>query len=340
MSGKANAERGHRAGWGVTGALIAVLLLILATSVNRCESAETHNNAETKHNLHNIQLAVERYAVDHDGSYPQYLIGGEPALDANGIPLTGTASDPLLREGYLNEYPRNPFNWTERQTKQLLSQQATLAKTSADGDPLRPGHSEGDLHGYRFGAEGWRMGQVLCDVRWTMWTYEDPATGAREKLHTWADVEYRMWDTWDDKQSTHGDGFLEGQFFYKSNGPVIYRQSDGVSEPYPWDADDPFIPTEIDSYIMGAYGSRKTPGKDVLGSINPVAPYNNSTPSLGSQLKLLRSEYAADGTEGCPFSFDPLSVSGNERIAYGNPNGIRDGVILVLTAGEGYTGDR
>ena len=34
--------------------------------------------AEVKANLHNVQLSVERFAVDTEGSYPQYLIGGEP----------------------------------------------------------------------------------------------------------------------------------------------------------------------------------------------------------------------------------------------------------------------
>ena len=33
--------------------------------------------AEVKQNLHAIQLAVERYATDHDGQYPRYLYGGD-----------------------------------------------------------------------------------------------------------------------------------------------------------------------------------------------------------------------------------------------------------------------
>jgi hypothetical protein len=46
--------------------------------------------AEVKSNLHNIQIALERYAKDHGGIYPQ-------------------STGELISENYLPQYPHNPF---------------------------------------------------------------------------------------------------------------------------------------------------------------------------------------------------------------------------------------
>jgi hypothetical protein len=57
-----------------------------------------------------------------------------------------------------------------------------------------------------------------------------------------------------------------------------------------------------------------------------------------------RSEIPPDYTPpnhpaGSPYS--PADVGDtNEQLQYGNPNGYRDAIILVLTAGEDYIGDR
>lgn len=51
-----------------------------------------HKKAEiSKRNLHTIQLAVERYAVDFEGDYP---------YDINE----------LVKAGYIDEFPVNPFS--------------------------------------------------------------------------------------------------------------------------------------------------------------------------------------------------------------------------------------
>ncbi len=47
--------------------------------------------AEVKSNFHNIQLSVERYAVDHDGEYPSDI-------------------NELITLGYIGEFPRNPLS--------------------------------------------------------------------------------------------------------------------------------------------------------------------------------------------------------------------------------------
>ena len=97
--------------------------------------------AEVKSNIHAIQIALERYAVDSGGIYPTFLVGGERAGNiltsyrdhkGNGIsvfpkdgitPFARTAEenlavaddgqrflmDPLIQFGYMADYPVNPF---------------------------------------------------------------------------------------------------------------------------------------------------------------------------------------------------------------------------------------
>lgn len=38
---------------------------------------QDHRIGQVKQNIHTIQMAIERYAVDHDGTYPYFLYGGE-----------------------------------------------------------------------------------------------------------------------------------------------------------------------------------------------------------------------------------------------------------------------
>lgn len=94
--------------------------------------------AEVKSNIHSMQIACERYAVDSGGLYPLFLVGGERDynilqasidMSGNGIsrfPVDGVTPfamapdgpdrtkmlftmDPLIHYGYLSEYPQNPF---------------------------------------------------------------------------------------------------------------------------------------------------------------------------------------------------------------------------------------
>jgi hypothetical protein len=58
-----------------TVALVVVLVFILAALFfagrpHSYVARDKAKEAEVKQNLHNIQIAVERYGVDHGGSYP------------------------------------------------------------------------------------------------------------------------------------------------------------------------------------------------------------------------------------------------------------------------------
>lgn len=363
--------------------VVIVIIGILAAIAlpNYIKVKDKAKEAEVKANLHNIQLSVERWAVDSEGPYPNYLIGGEPKYAAQVISSasagafnqvteidpTEQATDPLLRRGYIDAYPKNPFTTNGVAIHRV---QENLPTTQSMNDPLRNGQSNpGADYGTRFGPYCTSMGSVLADPRYTNWVYYDLDSGTRNVQNTYANIEYDFWDMWEGNKPFP---YLPGMFFFKSAGPIIAVGNEDA-------ANAPIIPTQTDQYLLGGYGSLRTKGKDMLGEEQQII-YLMRADAGGTSNWLATAELAAggqtgpmagppdnDGTigggpgdrsrelriwpwtrsqsgdpslrQGSPFAAaEPGST--NDQLQYGNPNGIRDGVILVLTAGEDYDGDR
>ena len=361
--------------------VVIVIIGILAAIAlpNYIKVKEKAKEAEVKANLHNVQLSVERFAVDTGGTYPQYLIGGEPKV-ATIVTSTSSAnafqniqecdprenvSDPLLRRGYLDAYPRNPF------TKNGIAiHQVQENMPSGGNDALRNGNGEAERLGTRFGPYCTSMGSVLCDNRFQEWVYVDIDSGTYYEEVTYANIEYPFWDMWIGNKSLP---YLPGQFFYKGVGPIMMVGGNTAET-------QPILPTEIDQYMLGGYGGIRTKGKDVIGDEQPIlyriranagnwmanATVTGPAGMPGSQPMaagdpppiddLTGGGFATDQVEiwpwtrsvvanssspgsedvmGSPFSQMP-DGEGTEQLRYGNSNGIRDGIILVVTAGEDY----
>lgn len=267
-----------------------VLALAVVIAANSSTSSKDEaREAEVKSNLHTIQLAVERYAVDHDGQRPAYLIGGQgkysqfvEGVESDSIsfinpqtcPKRSTLSDPLLREGYIEAYPKNPF----------AGNGASIHLFQIDkGDPLYNGSNVGVSEGTRFGPYCNLMGNVMADYRRSTFAIID-SKGVRYEYPTYCNILYPCSDMWKTDKPTP---FLPGEFFYRSRSVKVIEN--GMER------------EEIQDYMLGAYGAIRTKGKDVIGP-DPT----------GENLVT-------------PFGIGPKD--------YGNPNGIRDGVILVLTPG-------
>ena len=123
--------------------VVIVIIGILAAIAlpNFIKARNKAREAEVKSNVHAVQIALERYAVDTGGIYPPFLVGSERDsniikcsidLGGNGVSLWPTNGmtpfaktsnpamavgpnnlrmlmDPLIQFGYLSEYPVNPF---------------------------------------------------------------------------------------------------------------------------------------------------------------------------------------------------------------------------------------
>ena len=102
--------------------VVIVIIGILAAMAlpNFVKAREKAKEAEVKSNIHSIQIALERYAVDTGGYYPLILYGGDPTdtfatyqspppLDFPDYAYFPGDIDVLLEFGYLGQYPQNPF---------------------------------------------------------------------------------------------------------------------------------------------------------------------------------------------------------------------------------------
>ncbi|MHA2620744.1 MAG: type II secretion system protein [bacterium JZ-2024 1] len=103
--------------------IVIIGILIALALPNYVKAKDKAKEAQVLANLHVIQAALERYAVDHGGTFPFWLLGGDwtdhdtveggsnvfcPYGSPNGPRPCGDG-DPLLMGGYLNQYPKNAF---------------------------------------------------------------------------------------------------------------------------------------------------------------------------------------------------------------------------------------
>jgi type II secretory pathway pseudopilin PulG len=355
--------------------IIAVLAAIALP--NYVKIKDKAKEAEAKANLHNIQLTLERFAVDQDGVYPEYLIGGDNRWMeisymadnqiSNIVHETPAeqCSDPLLRNGYIDSYPRNPFIREQLPVQQLQGE---------IGDPLRNSYPEGASLGTRFGPNGTTMGQALCDARWLRWTYHDRDEGKDVERNTWSNIQYEFYDVW--SGNVHMP-HLPGEFLYKSIGELVplpterkqkaaFEVKNPIISKNPKQPDEATIPLATTSYMLGAWGGSRTKGLDLLGEEPLVifAVHHDSTEQLpGADLPYIpitgglfpggpiaaptgSTKVEAYGvppwTRGVNRShvgplwgspYGPSQAAG-DQLSCGNPNGYQDAIILWLGPGE------
>ena len=91
--------------------VITIIGILAALALPQYMKAKTKaKEAEVKASLHTIQIALERYATDHSGRYPTYLLGGDIKLYTEGSHSGASyPKDPLVHYAYISSYPRNVF---------------------------------------------------------------------------------------------------------------------------------------------------------------------------------------------------------------------------------------
>jgi len=106
--------------------VITIIGILAAIALpNYIKAKDKAKEAEVKAGCHSIQISLERYATDHSGTYPNYILGGDTrgwddrsgyeALTWNLSDSSPSAEDgrpprdPLVHFAYLYSYPHNPF---------------------------------------------------------------------------------------------------------------------------------------------------------------------------------------------------------------------------------------
>ena len=264
--------------------VITIIGILAAIALpNYIKAKDKAKEAEVKANCHTLQIALERYATDHSGGYPNYILGGDTrgwdersgcrALTMPGNEDQRPPRDPLIHYAYVYSYPDNPFvDPGEGIT-------SVIAWTGASLDL-----GDGDI---RFGWTGELMGNTLDDPRF-LWTSSSPGNTSPTRL------QYTLYPVpgaylgilngnspnsfycmgglpqWSRENMGQSDlegqaikAFWPGQFFYRCGGDFFVANPlsvDGPEYEYIWGW--PYM--RVNKYILGGYGSPRTDGLDVI----------------------------------------------------------------------------
>lgn len=339
--------------------VITIIGILAALAIpNMTRARNKAKEAEVKANLHSIQAALERFYVDN-AQYPAYIGGGDQGgwyrfqkrmRDASNEDARWLA-DPLIEDGYIDiSYPKNPFV-NQAQSHNIV--RITGGNGNAgSGDP-------------RFGMGGDIVGNGLDDPRFlsvvTIGGLPTPLDQPREngdrfpidiellRLHwinTRIGAEENLIGTLNYRfggnqiidlngQPQPVNDWWEGNFFYRSMGDIdmaatVTGGGTGMQV-------HNFRYHKHSTYMLGGYGAKTTAGEDVIRNIMVPGEtfYDKPMDSFPDILVGLPEVYGGGNAEIHPM-FPPKDIVGNDWL-YGAPDGIKDGVVVVLT-GSGTSG--
>jgi type II secretion system protein G len=315
--------------------VITIIGILAAIALpNYIKAKDKAKEAEVKANCHTIQIALERYATDHSGAYPNYIMGGDTRGwdDRSGCrSLTWTGDedkrpprDPLVNFAYVNSYPHNPF---------VDSGEGITSVIAWTGASLKLG--DGDV---RFGWTGELMGNTLDDPRFLFtavntpsrleWTIPDLPVlkqhfigilNGNSPNSFYCMGGLPQWVRGSGASDTTANAikaFWPGQFFYRAGGDFFIANAlnvtgDSYKTIWGW----PYM--RVNKYILGGYGSPRTDGMDV---IRLTTKTGEAASTVGSAITgVIDSNFYEDHT-----SVDAAAVQShpdfpNLQVAYSNP---------------------
>jgi prepilin-type N-terminal cleavage/methylation domain-containing protein len=279
--------------------VITIIGILAAIALpNYIKAKDKAKEAEVISNVHTIQIALERYATDHSGAYPNYILGGDTrgwdrrsGCRALTKPMNENEKppyDPLVQYAYVNSYPDNPF---------IDPGEGVTSVIAWTGASYRLG--DGDI---RFGYTGELMGNCLDDPKY-LFTAEGMPSRLQYTLYPQHSDHYlgvldsnspnsyycmgglpgwsRAADGTSDLSAPPIKAFWPGQYFYRAGGDFFLANPgnvDGSEYESIWGW--PYM--RVNKYMLGGYGSPRTDGMDVIrlttldGSAASFPPGNGS----------------------------------------------------------------
>jgi prepilin-type N-terminal cleavage/methylation domain-containing protein len=295
--------------------VITIIGILAAIAVpNMTRMRDKAKETEVKANLHVIQEAVERYYTN-ENEYPAYLLGGSNTSwpifhNRGGDP---NIDDPLIKFAYLSTYPKNPFI-DEDKGAFYLAQSGGSETVPASGDP-------------RFGLKGTTMPNSVDDP---MFFTTTPGNFA-ETINQGGTPRIMNYGTFGGMKMGSGEPtvvIIPGSFFYRSEGPIDMTTSN-LSSGNPTKRD--FVYSRYERYMLGGFGHDTTKGFDVIRLTGAGIYKDQPGTDFGFDVPLALPEVfgGGDNQNNPAFPYEP-SIDGAPFL-YGAPDGLEDGVIIVLT---------
>ena len=309
--------------------IVIIGILVAIALPNFIKVKDKAKEAEVKQNLHAIQLALERYAVDSPAQdYPLFPMGGDWTdtctvwqswIDSQNLDPGNEISNPtrlagwyvapqwmgdsLIMESYMPQYPANPF--MKERSQNLVP---TLRHTYPNGN--------GGMTRVIGGLEGSKMVEIFGPVNGPANDAHDQPYGDMCIHHIFNNPPYNQADILKMPQNgwvnPSGNRLLVGNFSYyprQGEGGIGWAWLNAMSD--------------CVGYTLAGYGALRTAGQDVYnrngdykgryraGASSNSLPYTGVVPGLPAG------------------SSAPPSVTQNN----GGSDTVKDGVIVTLDSG-------
>jgi len=330
--------------------VVIVIIGILAAMAlpNFVEARKKAKEAEVKSNIHSIQVALERYAVDSGGTYPLMLYGGDATdsfttrktadyTDTTGATIVGVSEfdgdiDILLEYGYLSQYPKNPFQRTrdvqrygrlitEPAQYNLIGMNYRVNIWSQSPNPIHGTASPDRAQQLAQRQVGGELGNLMWDVSegqrhipFPIVVVPDPAADSPTNYYHYVNpTTSSNFQNVSNSRDDHQFFLTPGNFYYYAtfSGVGGYNSfaNDGVHNML----ETPVL-GEVTGFNLAGYGALTNPGKDVY---NIMGDYPDRS------LFTLNNP-AVDPTD--------LTLADKDKL-YVGPDGRMDGVIIVVQSG-------
>jgi prepilin-type N-terminal cleavage/methylation domain-containing protein len=296
--------------------VITIIGILAAIAIpNMTKMRDKAKETEVKANLHVIQVAIERYATDQH-QYPAYLLGGSqtswPIFAARGV--NANIKDPLIEYAYISSYPDNPFV-DHNVGGFYLAQTGGNENTPASGDP-------------RFGLKGSTMPNSVDDPAYFTTTPGNFSETVNQTAGVPLLVNYGNFGGMILGSGQPSIYIIPGSFLYRAVGPVDMSLSN-LASGNPTKKD--FVYTRIERYILAGFGSDQTKGMDYIRLTGQGVYKSQPGTTFPFPVPLALPEVFGGGDHDNNPYFPYEPTQDGVPFTYGAPDGLEDGIILVLT---------